>query len=82
MLEKSYRELHDGLGTVAIGLNLPKNRLDRLQKNAELQETSVDLIINDAVNQYLVFTDMKARNKVSTFELAQRLRNSKRKIAS
>ncbi len=40
MLEKSYRELHDGLGTVAIGLKLPKNRLDRLQ------ETSVDAIIN------------------------------------
>ena len=73
MLEKSYHELHDGLGTVAIGLNLPKNRLDSLQKNAELQETSVDLIINDAVNQYLVFTDMKARNKVSTFELAQKV---------
>ena len=67
MLEKSYRELHDGLGTVAIGLNLPKNRLDRLQKNAELQENSVDSIINDAINQYLVFSEMKARNKVSTF---------------
>ena len=24
MLKKAYRELHDGLGTVAIGLNLPK----------------------------------------------------------
>ena len=53
MLEKSYRELHDGLGTVAIGLKLPKNRLDRLQQNAELQQTSVDSIINDAINQYL-----------------------------
>ncbi len=73
MLEKSYRELHDGLGTVAIGLNLPKNRLDRLQKNAELQENSVDSIVNDAINQYLVFTEMKARNKVSTFELAQKI---------
>ena len=73
MLEKSYRELHDGLGTVAIGLNLPKNRLDRLQKNADLQENSVDSIVNDAINQYLVFTEMKARNKVSTFELAQKV---------
>ena len=66
MLEKSYRELHDGLGTVAIGLKLPKNRLDRLQQNAELQQTSVDSIINDAINQYLVFADMKARQRKRT----------------
>ena len=73
MLEKSYRELHDGLGTVEIGLKLPKSRLDRLQQTSELQETSVDAIINDAINQYLVFTEMKARKKVSTFELAQKV---------
>ena len=66
MLEKSYRELHDGLGTVAIGLKLPKNRLDSLQKNADLQETSVDAIINDAINQYLVFSEMKARKRKRT----------------
>ena len=74
MLEKSYHELHDGLGTVAIGLKLPKNRLDSLQKNADLQENSVDSIVNDAINQYLVFSEMKARNKVSTFELAQKVK--------
>ncbi len=73
MLEKSYRELHDGLGTVVIELNLSKRRLDRLQQTSELQETSVDAIINDAINQYLVFSEMKARNKVSTFELAQKV---------
>ena len=66
MLEKSYHELHDGLGTVAIGLKLPKNRLDSLQKNADLQETSVDAIINDAINQYLVFSEMKARKRKRT----------------
>ena len=66
MLDKPYRELHDGLGTVAIGLKLPKNRLDRLQQNAELQQTSVDSIINDAINQYLVFADMKARQRKRT----------------
>ena len=73
MLGKSYRELHDGLGTVVIGLKLPKNRLNSLQENAEIQETSVDSIVNDAINQYLVFSEMKARNKVSTFELAQKV---------
>ena len=66
MLDKSYRELHDGLGTVVIGLKLPKNRLDRLQQNAELQQTSVDSIINDAINQYLVFAEMKARKRKRT----------------
>lgn len=73
MLEKSYRELHDRLGTVAIGLKLPKNRLDRLQETSELQETSVDAIINDAINQYLVFAEMKARKKVSIFDLSQKV---------
>ena len=49
MLEKSYRELHDGLGTVEIGLKLPKSRLSRLQENADLYETSVDSMISNAI---------------------------------
>ena len=73
MLKKAYRELHDGLGTAVIELKLSKNRLNSLQKNADLQETSVDSIVNDAINQYLVFSEMKASNKGSTFELAQKV---------
>jgi hypothetical protein len=30
MLKKAYREMNDGLGTVMIGLELPKNRLTAL----------------------------------------------------
>jgi len=73
MLKKVFRELHDGLGTVLIGLKLPKIRLDRLQENADLHSTSVDSIINDAINQFLVFTEMRARNKKSIFELPQKV---------
>lgn len=73
MLKKVFRELHDGLGTVLIGLKLPKIRLDRLQENADLHSTSVDSIINDAINQYLVFTEMRASNKKSIFELPQKV---------
>ena len=73
MLKKVFRELHDGLGTVLIGLKLPKIRLDRLQENADLHSTSVDSTINDAINQYLVFTEMRATNKKSIFELPQKV---------
>ncbi len=73
MLKKVFRELHDGLGTVLIGLKLPKIRLDRLQENSDLHSTSVDSIINDAINQYLVFTEMRASNKKSIFELPQKV---------
>ncbi len=78
MLKKVFRELHDGLGTVLIGLKLPKIRLDRLQENADLHSTSVDSIINDAINQYLVFTEMRARNKKSIFELPQKVEELKK----
>ena len=73
MLKKVFRELHDGLGTVLIGLKLPKIRLDRLQENSDLHSTSVDSTINDAINQYLVFTEMRASNKKSIFELPQKV---------
>jgi len=73
MLKKVFRELHDGLGTVLIGLKLPRIRLDKLQENADLHSTSVDSIINDAINQFLVFTEMRASNKKSIFELPQKV---------
>ena len=73
MLKKVFRELHDGLGTVLIGLKLPKIRLDRLQENSDLHSTSVDSTINDAINQYLVFTEMRASNKKTIFELPQKV---------
>ena len=73
MLKKVFRELHDGLGTVLIGLKLPRIRLDRLQENSDLHSTSVDSTINDAINQFLVFTEMRASNKKSIFELPQKV---------
>lgn len=78
MLKKVFRELHDELGTVLIGLKLPKIRLNKLQENADLHSTSVDSIINDAINQYLVFTEIKASNKESIFELPQKVEELKK----
>jgi len=71
MLEKSYRELHDGLGTVAIGLNLPKNRLDSLQKNADLYETSVDSMISNAIDNYLISSEKDAPKQTEAFDQPQ-----------
>lgn len=71
MLEKSYRELHDGLGTVVIDLNLSKRRLNRLQENADLQETSVDSMISDAVDNYLVSSEKDAPKQTEAFDQPQ-----------
>ena len=69
MLNKSFHELNDGLGTVAIHLKLPKKRLDSLQEKADFQEISVDGIINDAINYYLVQSEMDTRNETSSVKL-------------
>ncbi len=71
MLEKSYRELHDGLGTVAIELNLSKRRLSRLQENADLHQTSVDSMISDAVDNYLVSSEKDAPKQTEAFDRPQ-----------
>ena len=71
MLEKSYRELHDGLGTVVIDLNLSKRRLSRLQENADLQETSVDSMISDAVDNYLVSSEKDVPKQTEAFDRPQ-----------
>ena len=71
MLEKAYRDLHDGLGTVVIDLNLSKRRLSRLQENADLQETSVDSMISDAVDNYLVSSEKGAPKQAEAFDRPQ-----------
>ena len=71
MLEKSYRELHDGLGTVAIDLNLSKRRLDRLQEKAGFYSTSVDSMISDAVDNYLVSSEKDAEKQTEAFDRPQ-----------
>ncbi len=71
MLEKSYRELHDGLGTVAIDLNLSKRRLDRLQEKAGFYSTSVDSMISDAVDNYLVSSEKDAPKQTEASDQPQ-----------
>ena len=71
MLEKSYRELHDGLGTVAIDLNLSKRRLSRLQEKADGYQTSVDSMISDAIDNYLVSSEKDAEKQTEAFDRPQ-----------
>ena len=71
MLEKSYRELHDGLGTVEIGLKLPKSRLSRLQENADLYETSVDSMISNAIDNYLISSEKDAPKQTEASDRPQ-----------
>ncbi len=71
MLEKSYRELHDGLSTVAIDLNLSKRRLSRLQEKADGYQTSVDSIISDAIDNYLVSSEKDAGKQTEAFDQPQ-----------
>lgn len=71
MLEKSYRELHDGLGTVAIELNLSKRRLSRLQEKADGYQTSVDSMISDAIDNYLVSSEKDTPTEIPSFDRPQ-----------
>ena len=54
MLKKGFRERHDGLGTVVIELELPYPRLNQLQHKADFEEKSVDMVIGEAIVEYLV----------------------------
>jgi hypothetical protein len=61
MLNKKYRELNDGLGTVLIGLELSPNRLTALQAQADARNTSVDTVINEAISLHLIQLDNEQR---------------------
>jgi hypothetical protein len=75
MLRKTYKEVNDGLGTVIIELQLPKNRLKQLQEKADADDRTVDMVIGDAINEYLVLSEAARRNKLAAFiaQLHQRI---------
>ena len=62
MLQKTYKETNDGLGTVVIALQLPKTRLEQLQEKADTNNKTVDVVIVDAINEYLVLSEATRRN--------------------
>ena len=54
MRKKTYRQLHDGLGTVAVEIELPQRRLHAIEEMASSQRKSVDSLIVEAITGLLV----------------------------
>jgi len=73
MLKKGFRERHDGLGTVVIELELPYPRLRQLQDKADFEERTVDIVIGEAIAEYLVRLEKNPTGFTSFFELYDRI---------
>ncbi len=54
MRKKAFRQLHDGLGTVAVEIELPQKRLQAIEDMASSQRKSVDSVIVEAITGLLV----------------------------
>ena len=54
MRKKTFRQLHDGLGTIAVEIELPQKRLQAIEEMASSQRKSVDSVIVEAITGLLV----------------------------